>query len=101
MLPPVHVAAELHVPPLAVTVRPPRAPVVSRMMPFADPLPFDVMLRKVRPLAPIVVLLTLSAVAVVVARVLAVLVDVTVPPPEALKALPVLVLRVSRPVKLT
>ena len=47
---------------LPVTVSPPLAPVLLRTMPFTEP--FDEMLRKVKPLTPMVVLATLSAVVV-------------------------------------
>ena len=47
--------------------------------------PFDEILRKVKPLGPIVVALTLSAVPVVLMMVLVAPVIVTVPPPVALK----------------
>src|SRR4051812_31756782 len=74
------------------------------MIPFAVPEPFDVMLRKVKPLAPIVVLATLSAVPVVVVNVLTMVllfcVALTVPPPVAVNAALVVVLRASPPVKL-
>src|SRR5438045_8854401 len=77
--------------PLPVTVKPPADPVVSRMMPFDElfaPEP-DEMLRKVRPAAPIFVLVTLSAVPEVVESVLTIdvlfCVAVTVPPPVAMK----------------
>jgi len=81
----------LALPPLLVSVpsprteRPPFEPVLSRMMPVAVP-PLEPMLRNVRPLAPILVLVTFSAVAVVVASVLLAPVTVTVPPPVAAKA---------------
>src|SRR5712691_6502137 len=67
--PPVQVAADVQLPPLPVTVSPPLLPVVFRTMPGVVP-PADVMLRKVRPLAPIVVFTTLSAVPPLVVRVL-------------------------------
>ena len=73
-------------------------PVLLSTMPLAAPL--AEMLWKVRPLAPIVVLATLSAVPVVVVRVLPAPVTVTVPPPVAVKAALAPVLRVSCPVKL-
>src|SRR5438046_6158364 len=65
------------------TVRPPLAPVVLRMMPFVGPLaavPAE-MLRKVNPLAPMVVLATFRALAVVVVSTLLLPVTATVPPP--------------------
>ena len=58
------------------------------------------MLRKFRPPAPIVVLATLSAVAVVVASVLALPVTLTVPPPVAVNAGFAPVLAVTPPEKL-
>ena len=71
-----------------VTVKPPDAPVLFRKMPFEPP--FEEMLRNVRPLAPMVVLATLSAVPVVVVSVFTIevlfCVALTVPPPVALKA---------------
>ena len=70
-------------PPVPVTVNAP-APVLLSTMPLAAP--FDaITLRKVRPLAPMVVLATLSAVPVVVASVFVDPVTLTVPPPVALK----------------
>ena len=45
--------ANVHVPALPLTVRPPDAPVLLRTMPLAAP--FAAMLRKVRPLAPMFV----------------------------------------------
>src|SRR5262249_60215973 len=69
---------------LPLTVRPPLEPVVLRTIPFAAP--FAAMLLKLRPLAPIVVFATLSAVPVVVASVLADPVTLTVPPPVAVNA---------------
>ena len=68
--PPVHVAADVHVPALPVTVRPPLAPVVFSTMPLAAP--FDAMLWNVASSAWIAVLAMFSAVAVVVASVLVV-----------------------------
>ena len=67
--PPVQVAALEQVPPLPVTVRPAvrsgrKHARVVQQIPFVAPL--AEMLRKVRPLAPMVVLATLSAVPVVV-----------------------------------
>ena len=58
------------------------------------------MLRKVRPLAPMVVLATFSAVPVVVASVLAAPVTLTVPPPVAVKAATVPVESWTPPVRL-
>ena len=52
-------------------------------MPFGAPL--DEMLRKLRPLAPIVVLVTFSAVPVVEVIVFVLPVTFSVPPPVALK----------------
>src|SRR4051812_23659272 len=98
IVPPVQLAALVQVPPLAVTVRPP-VPAPFRMMPLLEPLPLEVMLRKVRPLVPIVVLATFSAVAVVVVSVFTIVllfcVALTVPPPVAANAAlaPVLRLR--------
>ena len=73
-------------------------PVVSRTMPLVPPL--AEMLRKFKPLAPMFVFATVSAVPVVVVRVLAEPVTFTVPPPVAVKAEFVLVLEVMPPVKL-
>src|SRR5215218_4586284 len=73
---------------LPVTVRPPLAPVLSRLIPIPavpEAVPAE-MLWNVRPLAPIVVFWTFSAVPVVVARVLVAPVTLTVPPPVAVKA---------------
>src|SRR5436190_23874727 len=88
--------------PLPVTVRLPFVPVLLRTIPLAAP--FAEMLRKVRPVAPIVVLATLSAVAVVVVSVLTIVVlfcvALTVPPPVALKAMFAAVVRLSPPVRL-
>jgi hypothetical protein len=70
-------------------------------MPLVGPdaaVPAEI-LRNFKPPAPIVVFATLSAVPVVVVRVLAVSVDVTVPPPVATKAGLVPVLSVRVPVK--
>ena len=53
--------------PVPVTVSPPLEPVGVEQIPFAAP--FEEMLWKVRPLAPIVVLATSSAVPVVVVSV--------------------------------
>ena len=52
--------AVVHVPPLPVTVKPPRCLYCPEVMPFVAPTPFDVMLRKVRPLAPMVVPVTIE-----------------------------------------
>ena len=69
-------------------VKPPLVPVVFRIILLAAPL--DEMLRKVRPLAPMVVLATLSAVAVVDVSVLTMdvlfCVALTMPPPVAVNA---------------
>jgi hypothetical protein len=102
MLPPSQVGVTtVHVEPLPVTVKAP-APVLLTLIPVAAPL--DEILRKVRPLAPMVVLATFSAVAVAVVRVLTMLVlfwvAVTVPPPVALKAVFVPVLALIPPLKL-
>src|SRR3954452_3365669 len=88
-------------PPVPVTVRPAAVPVLLSTTPFAGPLaavPAE-MLRKVNPLAPMVVPVTLSAVPVVVVSVFAVAVTVMVPPPAALKAAFAPVERVSVLVK--
>src|SRR5258706_1221558 len=96
MVPPVQVAAEVHVPPLPETVRPP-VPALSSTMPLALPLSFEVILRNSNLFAPMVVLTTLSAVPVVVVSVLTnapVAAELhgfssqtlTVPPPVAVKA---------------
>ena len=62
------------------------------------------MLRKVKPLAPMVVLVTLSAVPVVVVSVLTIevlfCVALTVPPPVAVNAALTVVLKLRPPVKL-
>ena len=55
--------------PLPVTVKPPRVPVLSRIMPLAVPLPFDVMLRNSNLFELIVVFVTFNAVPVVVVNV--------------------------------
>ena len=68
--PPVQVPADVQLPPFPVIVKPPLVPVVFKIMPLAAP--FDDMLRNVRPLAPIVELVTLSAIPVVVEIVLTV-----------------------------
>src|SRR3954470_24809434 len=82
------VSAFVQVPPFPVTVRLPVEPVMSSTIPFTAGVagaPAE-MLRKVSPVAPIVVLTTLSAVPLVVLSVLAAPVTVTVPPPVAAKA---------------
>src|SRR5262245_36900930 len=88
--PPVQVTDEVHEPRLPVTVRP-FAPVAFRLIPGVVP-PTFVMLRNVRPPAPIVVLFTLSAVPVPDVAVLMMLVlfcvALTVPPPVALNVTP-------------
>src|SRR5438067_11010773 len=87
--------------PVPVTVRPPPEPVVSRLMP--TPALFDadpaLMLRKVRPLAPMVVLATFRPVPLVVAIVfgLAPVVTLTVPPPVAVNPVPLDVVTASPP----
>src|ERR671910_1598888 len=84
IVPPVHVGVPgAHVPPFPVTVRPPAEPVPLRTMPFAGDfaaVPAE-MLRNVSPLAPIVVLVTLSAVPVVLVSVLVAPVMVSAPAP--------------------
>ena len=108
IVPPVQLA--LQVPPLPVTMRLPEEPVVFSTMPFAPPL--AEMLRNSSPLAPIVVLATLSAVPVVVASVLTsapVTVGLhgfsshtcTVPPPVAVNAALAPAFSVNPPLKLT
>ena len=92
------VPPEPSVEPVPVTVRPPLAPVVLSTIPFVAPL--AEMLRNVSPDAPILVLVTVNAVPVVDVNVLAVSVEVTVPPPVALKAVFVPDEIVSVPVKL-
>lgn len=94
--PPVQLAVEVQEPPLPETVRLPLAPVVFSTIPLLAP--FDEMLRKVRPLAPMVVLVTLSAVPVVESIVLgfAPVVTLTIPLLEALKPVP-LVVSISSP----
>ena len=65
IVPPVQAeASEVQVPALPVTVNPPLAPVLFSMIPFTAPS--ALMLRKVNPLAPMVVLATFKAGAVVV-----------------------------------
>src|SRR5947207_3235202 len=85
--PPEHpeVSAAVHVPPLPLTVSPPVAPVLFRIMPALLLLPVESMLRNVSPLAPMVVLATFSAVPVVDVSVLAAPVITSVPPPVAVK----------------
>src|SRR6185437_8906349 len=83
--------------PVPVTVSPPDEPVEFSEMPGLAPL--DEMLWNFRPLAPMVVLWTVSAVAVVVVIVLPEALAVTVPPPVAEKAVCVPVLSVSTPAK--
>src|SRR5262249_7739830 len=100
MAPPVHVTVEVHEPPFPDTVKPPDAPVPLRTIPFVPPL--EEMLRKVRPLAPMVVLLTLSAVPVVVLIVLSLVPIVTltaVPGLVALNAMPDVVVMASPPLE--
>src|ERR1051325_5077864 len=88
--------------PLPVMVKAPE-PVVSSVTPLLVP-PLDVMLRNVRPDAPMVVPVTLSALPVVVVSVLTIevlfCVALTVPPPVAVKASLVAVDRVKPPVQL-
>ena len=88
IVPPVQVGvAAVHAPPLPVTVSPPLAPVLVSKMPLVGPLaavPAE-MLRKVRPLTPMVVLVTVRAVPVCVLIVLGSPSTVIVPPPVALK----------------
>ena len=95
--PPVQVPADEQVPPLPVTVKPPAVPVLLSTMPVAAPL--AEMLWNVRPLAPIVVLTTFSAVPVplVIVFGLAPVVTLTVPPPVALKPAPEVVSMSSPP----
>ena len=90
--------------PFPLTVKPAVAPVLFRMMPLAAPL--TLMLRKVKPLAPIVVLTTLSPVPVPEVIVLTIVVlscvALTVAPlPVALKPTPEVVVRLNPPVKVT
>jgi hypothetical protein len=73
--------------------------VPDRLMPGLAPL--EEMLWNLSPAEPIVVLATLSAVAVVVVRLLPVPVAATVPPPVAVKAVLLPVDRVIAPEKLT
>src|SRR4051794_29869445 len=72
--------------PLPVTVSPPLEPVVLRMMPFAEPLPFEVMVRNVRPVPPIVVKATFGAVPF--GGVIVLLLPVTAPVPPVVAAGP-------------
>ena len=87
--------------PLPVTVSPPLVPVELSTMPLVAP--FDAMLRKVNPAAPIVVFATFRAVPVVVVMVFTMLVlfcvAVTVPPPVAVKAALAPVFKVSPALK--
>ena len=79
--PPVQVAADVQVPPLPVIVRPAVAPVLFSEIPFVTPSPE--MLLNVNPLAPMLMLLTFSAVpdvGGVVAPIVLVPVIVNVPP---------------------
>src|SRR6476620_6071162 len=105
MVPPVQVGvAVVQVPLFPVTVSPPLLPVVVRMMPeFALAL-VELMLRKVTPLAPMVVLEMFNAVPVVVVKVLTIVllswVALTVPPPVAANAGLTVVLRLRPPLKL-
>src|SRR5438046_10336326 len=70
IVPPVHVdAVELQVPALPVTVKPAVVPVLLRTIPFVAPL--AEMLWNFRPVEPIVVFATFSAVPVGVVSVLA------------------------------
>src|SRR5438445_13560668 len=94
MVPPVQVCvAWVQAPPLPVTLSPALVPVLVITMPLDGLvlLPVTLILRNVRPLAPMVVFATLSAVPVVVVSVLTIVVlfcvAVTVPPPVAVKAL--------------
>src|SRR5215212_896078 len=66
--PPVQDPAELQEPPLPLTMSAPFDPVVLRTIPFAAP--FDEILRNSRLFEPIIVFATLSAMPVVVVRVL-------------------------------
>src|SRR5690242_14939620 len=96
MAPPVQLAAEEQVPPLAEIVRPLVEPVLFNTIPLVAPL--DEMLLKVRPLAPMVVFVTLSAAPVVDEIVLMIVelscVALTVAPlPDALKPTPEVVVR--------
>src|SRR5436190_22846392 len=89
--------------PVPLTVRLPEAPVLLRMMPLAGPLAGVPTLIdwNFRPDAPMVVLTTFNAMpAVVVASVLVVADEETVPAPVAVKASFVPVLRVMAPLKL-
>ena len=84
--------------PAPVTVNPP-APVLVRTMPLGAPL--DEMLWNHKPPAPMVVLVTVSAVPVVVVSVLPLPVTVTVPLFAAVNAALAPVLRATPPVKVT
>src|SRR6266446_1079415 len=91
--------------PSPATVRPPLAPVLLSTMPLAGSAPPSLlpaeMLLKFKPLAPMVVLATLRAVALVELMVLLLPVTLTaVAPPVALKPVPLLVVRFRPPVKL-
>ena len=97
--PPVPLPPNEVLPPSPFTVSPPLAPVLSKIIPVADP-PFEEILWKSKLLAPIVVFVTFKAVAVVVVIVLPEFVELMVPPPVAVKAAFVEVLNVKRPVKL-
>src|SRR6185503_13920739 len=83
--------------PEPVTVRPPLMPVLLRIMPVLDP-PLEEMLRKLKPLTPMIELTTLSAVPVVVEIVLpAPLTLIAVAPPVALNPVPLVVLMARPP----
>ena len=87
--------------PVPVTVRPPVEPVVFSTMPLAGSaaavlLPAE-MLRKFRSPAPMVVFATFSAMADVLLRVLPAPVTWIVPPPVAVKPVPVLLAITSPP----
>src|SRR5215471_8457185 len=88
--------------PSPVTVSPPLVPVLFRTMPLTGSvapvvLVPEEMLWKVRPLAPIVVFATLSAVALTELIELPLPVTLIVPPPVALKPMPVVVEIASPP----
>ena len=83
--------------PEPVIVRPPLVPVVSRMIPVLDP-PLEEMLRKFKPLAPMIELTTFNAVPVVVEiTLLAPLTLIAVAPPVALNPVPLVVLMARPP----
>ena len=94
MAPPVQVPALEHAPPLPVMTRPPLAPVLFSTTPLTAPLLLADW--KVTLLAEIVVLAMLIAAPVVLVTELPLPCTLTVPPPAALKPVPVVV-AIARP----